>query len=131
MRFAILSALTLAATTFAAPVLESRQSSTTCGSHYYSSSQVRAAINQGYNYFEDGDTAGSSSYPHQYNDYEGFDFNGVPGPYQEFPIEESGVYTGGSPGADRVIFNEDGQYAGVITHTGASGNNFVGCSGTS
>jgi hypothetical protein len=36
----------------------------------------------------------------------------------------------GSPGADRVVFNEDGEYAGAITHTGASGNNFVGCSGT-
>lgn len=37
----------------------------------------------------------------------------------------------GSPGPDRVIFNSNGQRAGEITHTGASGNNFVGCSGTS
>lgn len=43
----------------------------------------------------------------------------------------SGVYTGGSPGADRVVFNTNGEYAGAITHTGASGNDFVGCSGTS
>jgi hypothetical protein len=66
---------------------------------------------------------------HQYNNYEGFNFP-VSGPYQEFPIKSSGVYTGGSPGPDRVVFNTNGQYAGAITHTGASGNNFVGCSGT-
>lgn len=41
------------------------------------------------------------------------------------------IMLGGSPGADRVVFNTNGQYAGAITHTGASGNNFVGCSGTS
>ena len=37
----------------------------------------------------------------------------------------------GSPGPDRVVINGSGQRAGVITHTGASGNNFVGCTGTS
>lgn len=36
----------------------------------------------------------------------------------------------GSPGADRVIINTACQQAGAITHTGASGNNFVGCTGT-
>lgn len=62
-----------------------------------------------------------------YHDYEGFTFP-VSGTYYEFPILSSGsVYSGGSPGADRVIFNTDNQLAGVITHTGASGNNFVEC----
>jgi hypothetical protein len=28
-----------------------------------------------------------------------------------------------------VIFNGDGSYAGVITHTGASGDDFVACQG--
>lgn len=37
----------------------------------------------------------------------------------------------GSPGADRIVFNSTCQLAGEITHTGASGNDFVGCSGTS
>lgn len=37
----------------------------------------------------------------------------------------------GSPGADRVIINTACKLAGEITHTGASGNNFVGCDGTS
>lgn len=38
----------------------------------------------------------------------------------------------GSPGPDRVVITEDGcKQAGTITHTGASGNNFVACDGTS
>ncbi|EOD52329.1 guanyl-specific ribonuclease f1 [Neofusicoccum parvum] len=122
---------------FASPIersegkpLEVRQSATTCGSTSYTAAQVRAAFNAGYNYYTADDTAGSSTYPHTYNNYEGFDFP-VNGPYQEFPLLRSGVYTGGSPGADRVIFSTSGSYAGAITHTGASGNNFVGCSGTS
>ncbi|GAB7355785.1 hypothetical protein MBLNU459_g6466t1 [Dothideomycetes sp. NU459] len=105
-----------------------RQDATTCGSHSYTVKQVTAALNAGYSYYSDNDEAGSSDYPHKYNDYEGFDFP-VDGPYQEFPILSSGkVYSGGSPGADRVIFNTDGEYAGSITHTGASGDDFVGCS---
>ncbi|CAK4030265.1 guanyl-specific ribonuclease F1 [Lecanosticta acicola] len=135
MRFSLLSSAVLfAASAIALPTassdLETRQSSTTCGNNYYSSDQVNDALNQGYNYYASGEQVGSDDYPHTYNNYEGFDFP-VSGPYQEFPIEESGVYTGGSPGADRVVFNSDGEYAGAITHTGASGNDFVGCSGTS
>ena len=77
--------------------------------------------------FQEGETVGSNDYPHTFNNREGFDF-AVGGPYQEFPILSSfDPYTGGSPGADRVVFNENGQYAGAITHNGASGNNFVEC----
>lgn len=36
----------------------------------------------------------------------------------------------GSPGADRAIINSQCQL-GEITHSGASGNGFAGCSGTS
>ncbi|KAK3050690.1 hypothetical protein LTR09_008056 [Extremus antarcticus] len=131
MRFSILSAILFSASALALPTtlpVEKRQSATTCGSTYYSASKVAAAINQGYDYYAS--NAKADSYPHTYNNYEGFDFI-VSGPYQEFPIKSSGVYSGGSPGADRVVFNTDGDYAGAITHTGASGNNFVGCSGTS
>ncbi|OJD31906.1 guanyl-specific ribonuclease f1 [Diplodia corticola] len=110
--------------------LEVRQSATTCGSTSYTAAQVRAAANAACSYYQAGDTAGSSTYPHTYNNYEGFDF-AVSGPYQEFPLLKSGVYTGGSPGADRVVISTSCGYAGAITHTGASGNNFVGCSGTS
>jgi hypothetical protein len=143
--------------------IEARQCYVQCGSTCYTSSQVSAARSAGYNYYRQDDQAGSSNYPHQYNNYEGralidewefnianfrtlgFDFL-VSGPYQEFPLRTSGAYTGGktahkdmhveqhteisgSPGADRVIFNTQGQRAGEITHTGASGNNFVACSG--
>ncbi|OAL05232.1 ribonuclease-domain-containing protein [Phaeosphaeriaceae sp. SRC1lsM3a] len=108
--------------------IEARQCYVQCGSTCYTSSQVSAARNAGYNYYSQGSQAGSSTYPHTYNNYEGFDFL-VSGPYQEFPLRTSGAYTGGSPGADRVIFNTRGQRAGEITHTGASGNNFVACSG--
>ncbi|KAH7067367.1 Ribonuclease/ribotoxin [Paraphoma chrysanthemicola] len=108
--------------------IEARQCYVTCGSTCYTSSQVTAARNSGYNYYNQGSQAGSSNYPHTYNNYEGFSFL-VSGPYQEFPLRTSGTYTGGSPGADRVIFNTRGQRAGEITHTGASGNAFVKCSG--
>ncbi|EME45057.1 hypothetical protein DOTSEDRAFT_61650 [Dothistroma septosporum NZE10] len=132
MRFAFASAVLFAVSAIAAPTSEfvKRQSSTTCGNNYYSYDQVNDALNQGYNYYENDQQVGNDGYPHQYNNYEGFSFP-VSGPYEEFPITESGVYTGGSPGADRVVFNTNGEYAGAITHTGASGNNFVGCSGTS
>ncbi|KAF2770670.1 hypothetical protein EJ03DRAFT_326293 [Teratosphaeria nubilosa] len=130
MRSSLLTAFTLATTALAFPTLAQRQSSTTCGNNYYTTDQVNDALNQGYNYYQEGEQVGNDDYPHTYNNYEGFGFP-VSGHYQEFPIEESGVYTGGSPGADRVVFNTDGEYAGAITHTGASGNDFVGCSGTS
>lgn len=97
----------------------------TCGTVCYWASDVSAAVSQGYSLFKAGKT--DDSYPHQYNDYEGFDFP-VSGPWYEFPILSSfKTYTGGSPGADRVVFNGDGELAGVITHTGASGDDFVAC----
>lgn len=74
--------------------IESRQSATRCGSTSYSAAQVRAAANAACQYYQADDTAGSSTYPHTYNNREGFDFL-VNGPYQEFPIRTSGVYTGG------------------------------------
>ncbi|CCC10145.1 hypothetical protein SMACR_02723 [Sordaria macrospora] len=99
----------------------------TCGTVCYTSSAVTAALNKGYGYYKAGTTVGSNSYPHQYNNYEGFSFPTAK-PWYEFPILSSGsVYTGGSPGADRVIFDSKGNLDMLITHTGASGNNFVAC----
>ncbi|KAL4890599.1 amino acid permease-domain-containing protein [Aspergillus ambiguus] len=99
----------------------------TCGSVCYSSSAVSSAQSAGYEKYSSGETVGSNDYPHVYNNYEGFDFP-VSGTYYEWPILSSGqIYTGGSPGADRVVFNENDQLAGVITHTGASSNDFVSC----
>lgn len=99
----------------------------TCGSTCYLESDIAAAQNKGYSLYESGQTEGSNKYPHSENNYEGFDFP-VDGPYLEFPILSSyKVYTGGSPGPDRVVFNTDNELAGVVTHTGASGNDFVQC----
>ncbi|KAI0816393.1 guanine specific ribonuclease N1 [Xylaria sp. FL0064] len=99
----------------------------TCGSVCYYQSDIDEAVSQGYGYFQDGETVGSQDYPHQYNDYEGFDFPD-PGPWYEFPILSTyKAYTGGEPGADRVVFDGDGKYQDTITHTGASGDDFVEC----
>ncbi|THU91375.1 Ribonuclease/ribotoxin [Dendrothele bispora CBS 962.96] len=100
----------------------------TCGSNVYTLSQVKSAVSNGVAHL--GNPIGSNSYPHTFSNFEGLkmwctgetDFN-------EFPILKSGAYTGGSPGADRVVFSDNGVYCAVITHTGASGNNFVSCDG--
>ncbi|KAL2074327.1 hypothetical protein VTL71DRAFT_8105 [Oculimacula yallundae] len=134
------------------PVLEERAAHT-CGSTAYSAAAVNAAAQKACSYYKSGSAPGG--YPHTYNNYEGFSFGGVAGPYQEFPIPcvpciaevnlsqscpiyhddlrqdlDSNTFAG-SPGADRVIINVPAcKQAGAITHTGASGNNFVACSGT-
>lgn len=74
--------------------IEARQCYVRCGSTCYTSAQVTGARNSGYNYIRQGGTAGGSSYPHRYNNYEGFDFL-VSGPYYEFPLRTGGAYTGG------------------------------------
>ncbi|KAI1176108.1 Ribonuclease/ribotoxin [Nemania sp. FL0916] len=121
------SLLALAALALAAPLVEER-AATTCGSTSYSATQVNQAAQRACSDYQSGSAPGG--YPHTYNNYEGFSFD-VAGPYLEFPMLTSGVYTGGSPGADRVVINTSCKLAGEITHTGASGNDFVGCSGTS
>ncbi|CAI6096167.1 unnamed protein product [Clonostachys chloroleuca] len=127
--------LALAATVFAVPVelveLEVRAAAV-CGSVSYTAAQTNAASVAACNHVKAGTTAGSSTYPHTYRNSEGFSFGGIASPYYEFPILSSGsVYTGGSPGPDRVIINSACKQAGTITHTGASGNAFVACQGTS
>ncbi|BDD63937.1 hypothetical protein MAP00_008792 [Monascus purpureus] len=129
MKFYLL--LALATLTIAAPPplegASKRACDYTCGSVCYTSSAVSAAQEQGYNYYSEGEQVGRDNYPHKYNDYEGFDFP-VSAPYYEFPIMRNGdLYDGGSPGADRVIFNENDELAGVITHSGADGDSFVSC----
>ncbi|ORY68374.1 Ribonuclease/ribotoxin [Pseudomassariella vexata] len=98
-----------------------------CGSVCYWQEDIDEARAQGYKYLKAGTTVGSNSYPHQYNNYEGFSFP-TASPWYEFPILSSYVaYTGGSPGADRVVIDKSGNFDALITHTGASGNNFVAC----
>lgn len=120
----IVSALSVAGV--AARAVEQRATCVyTCGSVCYWQSDIDDALAKGYSLYKSGDT--ENDYPHQYNDYEGFDFP-TSSPWYEFPILSSyDVYTGGSPGADRVIFDSKGNFDSLITHTGASGNNFVAC----
>lgn len=66
-----------------------------CGQTEYTLTEVRSAADAACQHVEDGTTAGSSSYPHTYRNQEGFDFNGVEGPFVEFPMKTSGVYKGG------------------------------------
>ncbi|KAF2103648.1 ribonuclease Ms [Rhizodiscina lignyota] len=99
-----------------------------CGNTCYWQSDIDAALNKGYSLYQEGETEGSNDYPHAEENYENLPF-AVSGPYQEFPILNSfKVYTGGDPGADRVVFNTDGEFAALVTHTGASGDDFVSCS---
>ncbi|KAL9110096.1 MAG: hypothetical protein Q9227_005289 [Pyrenula ochraceoflavens] len=124
--------------TFASPLslisrgdkLVTRQSCVdTCGSVCYWQSDIDDALQKGYSLEQSGGKAGTGSgaYPHEYENYEGFDLP-VSGPYYEFPILNTfKVYTGGEPGPDRVVFNSRGQFADLVTHTGASGNDFVEC----
>ena len=58
----------------------------TCGNVCYYQSTLDRAVSAGYALYQDGEEKGS--YPHTYNNYEGFDFP-VPGPYQEYPVLSS------------------------------------------
>ncbi|OXV06128.1 hypothetical protein Egran_06102 [Elaphomyces granulatus] len=108
----------------------------TCGNRTYTPAQVVAARDEGCRHFRAGTTVGSGNnpYPHQYNNIEGFTTFRTPSPWYEFPMLVGGVlFTGASgqkPGPDRVVFDGSCAYAGSITHTGAVGNRFVGCSDT-
>ncbi|KAF8600962.1 Ribonuclease/ribotoxin, partial [Ceratobasidium sp. AG-I] len=74
----------------------------------------------------------SNAYPHVFNNREGFTFNsGCKSPYYEFPLFRSSVYTGGDPSYNRVIIGSvsgsNAAFCDVVTHYGASGNNFLQC----
>lgn len=86
--------LSLVAVVSAAPAELVARDATTCGNTHYSADQVAAAASASCKYVKNGGTAGSSTYPHQYKNFEGFNFP-VEGKYYEFPIKSNGVYTGG------------------------------------
>ncbi|KAF2657767.1 ribonuclease-domain-containing protein, partial [Lophiostoma macrostomum CBS 122681] len=112
----------------ASPIHQRASCVYTCGSVCYWQEDIDEAVAAGYKQLKAGTTLGSGSYPHVYNDYEGFSFP-TSKPWYEFPILSSyAPYTGGSPGADRVIFDSKGAFDSVLTHTGASSTNgFVQC----
>ncbi|KAJ7157925.1 guanyl-specific ribonuclease C2 [Mycena crocata] len=100
----------------------------TCGRDVYTVSQVSAAVNSGFSHRNN--PIGSNSYPHQFFDDEGLELFCSGNSLLEYPILTSGLHNGGSPGADRVVFNTAGTYCAVVTHTGASSENgFVSCRG--
>ncbi|KAG5982261.1 hypothetical protein E4U55_002152 [Claviceps digitariae] len=99
-----------------------------CGPNRYSSSAVAAAVDAACPRVKKGTTVGRNSYPHEYKNFEKFSFNGLRGPYYQFPIMQNGqIFQGGNPGPDRVILTKDCTTAGVLTHQGASGNAFLEC----
>ncbi|KAJ7052117.1 guanyl-specific ribonuclease C2 [Mycena amicta] len=122
--------LALVATTFASPLdiepLALPSGDVTCGRNVYTVAQVSSATNAGF--ARRSSPIGSDSYPHQFFNDEGLRLFCSGSSWLEWPIIEGGTYSGGSPGADRVVFNTAGTYCAVITHTGASSTNgFVSC----
>ncbi|KAK7937764.1 Ribonuclease/ribotoxin [Apiospora aurea] len=97
----------------------------TCGSNCYQQKDIDQAVKTGYGLHQQSQTLAST--PHQYKNFENFNFPSS-APWYEFPILASAkIYTGGAPGADRVIFDGKGKLDSLITHSGAKGNNFVSC----
>ncbi|KAH9944182.1 ribonuclease T1 [Epithele typhae] len=115
---AVMSAFLVAATT--ARVSRRQSGGCDCAGTSYSSQDISEAI-------EEAEDGGASDYPHQYHDYEGFSFPSCSGKFFEYPLEQDNVYTGGSPGADRVIYDEDSNFCACLTHTGASNDDFLEC----
>ncbi|CAZ85453.1 unnamed protein product [Tuber melanosporum] len=75
-----------------------------CHGYIFTPAQVSNAANAALSHLNAGTQVGSNDYPHQYNNREGFIFNsGCWPPYYAFPIFRDHVYTGGSPGPDRVV----------------------------
>lgn len=77
---------------------------------FYGDAQVAAAVKQACSLLQKKQTVGTNKYPHKFNNGEKFKFNGVKGPYQEFPIIKTNVlYNGGtcvySPSPDISILS--------------------------
>jgi ribonuclease len=78
-----------------------------------------------------------NNYPHQYHYNQAnwgtiqVDPRGIAArSFVEFPIVQNGLYDGGLPGPDRVVFDAaTGTFAGVLTHRLQQNNRFVPCYG--
>ncbi|KAG8705560.1 hypothetical protein FRC08_001610 [Ceratobasidium sp. 394] len=103
-----------------------------CGGFTFTADQVAAAASAAASHIASDSVVGSNKYPHVFNNRFTFD-DGCNPPFFEFPVFPSKVYTGGSPGADRVIVGSvsgsDAAFCAVdvITHRGATGNGFLQC----
>ncbi|KAF1991747.1 hypothetical protein K402DRAFT_459702 [Aulographum hederae CBS 113979] len=111
---------------------------TTCGPRSYSARQVADAMSAGCRLHKKGQTVGNRNYPHRFNNTDTPKMVFLTAaPWFEFPLGTfsgpGGVYYDSSvgPGADRVVFADDCERAGEMTHTGAAApGKFVGCAGT-
>ncbi|KAL2126514.1 hypothetical protein VTI74DRAFT_783 [Chaetomium olivicolor] len=125
--------ITLALCAVAAPAdpVLGKWQAVTCGENSYTQEQIADATDEGCRLYSLHQQVGTNNYPHTFRNHEGLSFP-VPGPYQEFPILENGLYLGGAPGADRIVFKAGAEgacdYVGAMTHTGAANHNgFVLC----
>ncbi|CAE6513373.1 unnamed protein product [Rhizoctonia solani] len=103
-----------------------------CNGYTFTAAQVSAAAQESLNHVLAGTTVGTNKYPHVLDNREGFTYpSGCTVTRYEFPIFKNKIYTGGDPSVDRVIIGHvSGSSAyscGVLTHQGASGNNFLQC----
>ena len=92
-----------------------------CGSHMYTPVAIAQAVGFGNALRIAGETLGLQSYPHRFNNGEGFIYADR-GPYMEFPVMNYGkLFSGDDPLADRVVFNaNDGSFVDVLHHVGSS-----------
>ncbi|KAJ6556261.1 Ribonuclease/ribotoxin [Mycena capillaripes] len=123
---AMLTALVLAPLALATPTL-GPTGPVTCGNAVYTSSQVNYAVQMGQRRI-----GGGGEYPHIFNNFQDLPLHRdcrVSGRVYEYPLKAGAGFTGGDPGPDRVVFAAAGSYCGVVTHTGAAGNNFISCRG--
>ncbi|RPB23136.1 Ribonuclease/ribotoxin [Terfezia boudieri ATCC MYA-4762] len=75
-----------------------------CNDYVISPRAINSAALAALRHLNAGTTVGRNNYPHRYNNFESFTFNaGCNPPYYEFPVFRDHVYTGGSPGLDRVV----------------------------
>ncbi|KAJ6471080.1 guanyl-specific ribonuclease C2 [Mycena vitilis] len=122
----LLTAILVAPLALAAPTLGPK-GLVTCGRNRYETYEVNSAVRTGYGYLKKGKTI--SNYPHVLNGIKSLlaaECKDVTA--YEFPILPDAIFNGSTgPGPDRVILNGSGDYCGVLTHTGASGNTFVSC----
>ncbi|KAG6817710.1 hypothetical protein H0H87_004501 [Tephrocybe sp. NHM501043] len=97
-------------------VVERQASGCSCAGVAYTASDIFKAVAKA-------EAGGASGYPHKYHDYEGFSFPACSGTFYEYPLKSGSVYSSGSPGANRVIYDTDGDICACLTHTGASTTN--------
>ncbi|KAF9790605.1 Ribonuclease/ribotoxin [Thelephora terrestris] len=122
MQFRLIALLTLAIASVNGAAHHKRSRTCTCASQSYTASATQDAITK----------AGSgpfAGFPHQFKNHEGFTFSCSGTAFAEFPILASGALFNGStsPGPDRVVWDNSGDFCGCITHTGASGGKFLQC----